>query len=235
MHRAVKIKLRCFAAVRELLAAETLELDVPAGTTIGGLQRLLAERAPGLRGLSLACAVNRDYAEAERELHEGDEVALIPPISGGADDRTELFRIDLQHEPLDPRALEAEVRSDGDGAVVTFAGVTRNHNDGRSVAALSYEAYDEMVAKVMVPIFEEALKRFSITRARVAHRLGAVPVGETSVLVVVAAVHRGAAFDACRFLMDRVKAQLPIFKKESFADGSGSRWVGDLPADRPHT
>lgn len=231
----MKIRLRCFAAVRELLAAETLELDVPGGTTIGGLQALLAERAPGLRGLSLACAVNRAYAETERELHEGDEVALIPPISGGADNGRELFRIDLQHDRLDPRRLEAEVRSDGDGAVVTFAGVTRDHNDGRSVDHLSYEAYDEMVAKVMVPIFEQALKRFAITRARVAHRLGDVPVGETSVLVVVSAAHRVAAFDACRFLMDRVKAQLPIFKRESFSGGADSRWVGDLPADQPHT
>jgi molybdopterin synthase catalytic subunit len=228
MQRGVKITVRCFAAVRELLGRETLELEVPAGTTIEGLRMLLAERAPALRDLPVACAVNRDYVAAQRELREGDEVALIPPISGGAGG-SELFRIDLCDGPLDPRPLEAEVRTDADGAVVTFAGVTRDHNEGRAVERLSYEAYAEMVSKVMVGIFEEAVKRFALTRARVAHRLGEVPVGETSVLVVVSAVHRAAAFDACRFLMDRVKAQVPIFKKETLGGGGGSRWVGDLP------
>ena len=95
--------------------------------------------------------------------------------------------------------------------------------------SLAYEAYPEMAQKVMGAIFEEAVKRFSITRARVAHRLGEVPVGEASVLVVVAAAHRSAAFDACRFLMDRLKNEVPIFKRERLAQGRGERWVGELP------
>jgi molybdopterin synthase catalytic subunit len=117
---------------------------------------------------------------------------------------------------------------------LTFAGVTRNHNDGKTVAGLRYEAYAEMVQSVAAALFDEAARRFAIGRARMAHRLGEVPVGETSVLVVVAAPHRGAAFEACRFLMDRLKALAPIFKEERLlADDGGLRWVGELPEDQP--
>src|SRR5690606_32527995 len=132
--------------------------------------------------------------------------------------------------PLDPRALEAECRSDVDGAVVTFAGVTRDHNDGRAVRGLSYEAYAEMAQQVMDGILRELTAGDGIGRVRVAHRLGDVPIGEASVVVVVAAPHRAPAFDACRRIMDRLKAEVPIFKKEWFADpAGGSRWVGELP------
>ena len=229
----MKVSVRCFARVRELLGCNSLELEVPVGTTVAGLKRLLVERAPELDRLPVACSVNRDYAEPGRELAAGDEVAFIPPISGGSGGG-ELFRFDLVEGELDARALEAEVRDDADGAVLTFAGVTRNHNDGAAVARLRYEAYAEMASKVMVEVFEQAFRRFEISRARVAHRLGGVPVGEASVLVVVAAHHRAAAFDACRFLMDRLKAQAPIFKQETLLSEDGaSRWVGDLPTDRP--
>ena len=112
---------------------------------------------------------------------------------------------------------------------MTFAGVTRNENEGRAVRSLSYEVYGEMASRIMVGIFEEAHRRFEITRVRAVHRLGEVPVGETSVLVVVSAPHREPAFEACRFLMDRLKAEVPIFKKELLAEGGESRWVGDLP------
>lgn len=226
----MKVTVRCFASVRELLGQDTLELEVREGLTLDGLKGLLAERAPDLLRLKLACAVNRDYAAPDRELADGDEVAFIPPISGGSG-AGELFRFDLVEGPLDARALESETRTDEDGAVVTFAGVTRNHNDGAAVEGLRYEAYAEMAASVMVELFERALSQFEITRARVAHRLGEVPVGEASVVVVVSAPHRGPAFDACRFLMDRLKAQVPIFKQERLAssDGGGSRWVGELP------
>ncbi len=229
----MKVTVRCFAGVRELLGQEVLELDIPAGTTVAGLRELLAEEAPDLLRLPLAYAVNQDYADDGRELLVGDEVAFIPPISGGSGEperaeQPEIYRFELSHEPLDARALEQEVRSDRDGAVVTFAGVTRNHHDGRAVVGLSYECYEEMARKVMGQVFDEAVRRFSISRARVVHRLGKVPVGEASVLVVVAAEHRGPAFDTASWLMDRLKTQVPIFKKEQLAGGE-IRWVGDLP------
>ncbi len=224
----MQVTVRCFAAAREALGEEVLQLDVADGATVADLKAALLARAPALQRVAMVCAVNREYATAERRLAAGDEVAFIPPISGGAG--PELFRFDLSDAPLDARALEAEARSDHDGAVVTFAGVTRDHHDGQAVISLAYEAYPEMAAKVMVGIFEEAVARFAIGRVRVAHRLGEVPVGEASVVVVVAAAHRGPAFDACRFVMDRLKSAVPIFKRERLAGGAGDRWVGDLPA-----
>lgn len=224
----MKVSIRCFASVRELLGAELLERDVDEGTTLGALKAMLAREAPDLARLRVAFAVNQDYATEETVLQDGDEVAFIPPISGGA--APAIFAFELTREALDARALEDAVRTDRDGAVVTFSGVTRDHNEGDQVLSLRYEAYDGMAEKVMGRIFEDAIKRFEIGRARVAHRLGEVPVGEASVVVVVAAPHRAPAFDAARYLMDRLKAEVPIFKQELLDDGSGSsRWVGELP------
>jgi MoaE-MoaD fusion protein len=224
----IRVTVRCFAAVREALGTDAMQIDVAAGTTVAGLGGLLAAKAPLLQRLPLAYAVNRDYARGDTVLRDGDEVAFIPPISGGSG-AGDLYRFDLQDAALDARALEAECRTDADGAVVTFTGTTRNHNEGATVLSLRYEAYAEMAHKVMCGLFEEAIKRFPITRARVAHRLGDVPVGEASVIVVVASAHRGPAFDACRYLMDRVKHEVPIWKRERLRDGDRERWIGDLP------
>ena len=224
------IQVRCFASVRELLGTDALSVQLPVGSTVEALKRHLTERAADLARLPVAFAVNQDYATGDTVLKDGDEVAFIPPISGGSG-RTDVYRFEFTHEKLDAQALELEVRSDRDGAVLTFAGVTRNHNDGAAVQSLRYECYEEMARKVMGQIFEAALNRFDISRARVVHRLGEVPVGEASVLVVVAAEHRGPAFEACRYLMDQLKAEVPIFKQELLSDANGgeSRWVGKLP------
>lgn len=224
----IQVNLRCFAAVREAIGAEAVDVSVPAGTTVDGLRKHLCEKHPALARVPVAFAVNRDYARPETKLKHGDEVAFIPPISGGSGSR-ELYRFDLVDGEIDARALERECRTDADGAVVTFSGTTRDHNEGKQVVSLSYETYAEMARRVMCGLFEEAIKRFPITRARVVHRLGEVPVGEASVVVVVASPHRGPAFDACRFLMDRLKNEVPIWKREKLRDGAGERWVGDLP------
>lgn len=224
----VRITLRCFAAVREALGTEQKQLELPVGTSVEGLRQRLIKEAPALARVPVAFAVNRDYARAETVLRDGDEVAFIPPISGGAG-ANDLFRFDLVNGVIDPRELEAECRSAADGAVVTFAGTTRDHNDGAAVVSLRYEAYAEMAQRVMCALFEDTITRFPISRARVAHRLGDVPVGEASVIVVTAAPHRGPAFDACRYLMDRLKNEVPIWKLEQLRDGRGERWVGDLP------
>lgn len=225
----VRVTVRCFGAVRELLAAEQLAAAVDPGTTVEQLLHRYAEQHPRLRSLGIAYAVNLSYAKGDQVLCDGDEVAFIPPISGGAG-AADIYRFEFSDAELDPRSLEAEVRTDADGAVALFAGTTRNHNEGDQVLHLYYEAYEEMAQKVMGRIFEEAVKRFPITRARVAHRLGEVPVGATSVLVVVAAAHRGPAFEACRFLIDRLKDEVPIFKREQLVGEDGqTRWIGDLP------
>jgi molybdopterin converting factor subunit 1 len=224
----MKVTVRCFASVREMLGAESLDVEVAEGTTIQELLELLAERAPDLLRLPLARAVNRAYAPADRVLEEGDEVAFIPPISGGMDVALDGF--ELVDGVIDPRALEDVCRSDRDGAVVTFVGVTRNHHDGRAVRGLSYEAYPEMAESTMLRILAEVRTGKELGRVRVAHRLGDVPVGEASVVVVVAAPHRAPAFEACREVMDRLKAEVPIFKKEWFDEpDGGSHWVGELP------
>lgn len=224
----LRVTVRCFAAVREALGTDRLEVEVASGTTIRSLLKELAGQAPALLRLPLAYAVNRDYAREDTELHHGDEVAFIPPISGGSG-ADALYRFDFTDSEIDPRALERECRTDRDGAVVTFSGVTRNHNDGVEVVSLRYETYPEMAQKVMCGLFEEAIKRFPITRARVVHRLGEVPIGEASVVVVVASAHRGPAFEACRVLMDRLKNEVPIWKQELLAEDGGERWVGELP------
>ena len=224
----MKVTVRCFASVRELLGAESLDVEVEDGTTLQGLLEHLAERAPDLLRLPLARAVNRSYAPADRVLADGDEVAFIPPISGGMDAPLDGF--ELVDGPLDQQALETACRTDRDGALVTFVGFTRNHHDGRAVRGLSYEAYGEMAEPVMLRILAEVRAGRELGRIRVAHRLGDVPVGEASVIVVVAAPHRAPAFDVCQEVMDRLKAEVPIFKKEWFDDpDGGSRWVGELP------
>ena len=224
----VQVQVRCFAAVREVVGQENLQLQLPAGTTLGQLQQQLCREHPAFARLRVALAVNKSYARPDRVLEDGDEVAFIPPISGGGGS-TDLFRFELVDQAIDPEPLVREVRTDRDGAVVTFAGTTRDHNDGAAVAGLAYEAYPEMAQQVMGRIFEEAVKRFPITRARVVHRLGEVPIGETSVLVVVAAEHRASAFEACRFLIDRLKDEVPIWKRERLQGDGGERWVGELP------
>ena len=224
----IHVTLRCFAAVRDILDTDMVTVEIEAGTTARGMLEKLGQQYPALLRVPVAFAVNRDYARADSVLSDGDEVAFIPPISGGSGAQ-DLYRFDLTEGELDPRALEQECRTDRDGAVVTFAGTTRDHNDGAQVISLSYEAYTEMAQRVMCVLFEEAVKRFPITRARVAHRLGDVPVGEASVIVVVASPHRAPAFEACRFLMDRLKDEVPIWKREKLSDGAGERWIGDLP------
>lgn len=227
MTPTVRVMVRCFAAAREALGADALPLELPAGTTLKDLQSMLVERAPALGRLPLAFAVNRAYAAADTVLRHGDEVALIPPISGGAEPVP--FRFDLVAGELDPRALEQECRSDADGAVCTFTGTTRDHNEGAAVISLHYEAYAEMAGPLAERLFADAQQRFAITRARIAHRLGDVPVGAASVVVVVSAPHRGPAFDACRYLMERLKHELPIWKREQLRGAGGTRWIGELP------
>ncbi len=133
------------------------------------------------------------------------------------------------HEAIDARPLEAACRSDQDGALLTFWGVTRDHHEGEAVAGLAYEAYEPMAIKKMQAILEELGAREGVGSIHCVHRLGEVPIGEASVCVVVSAPHRGPAFDTARDLMDRLKQELPIFKKERLAGDKGSRWVGDLP------
>jgi molybdopterin synthase catalytic subunit len=219
------IVVRYFAGHREITgrAEETLELD--AGATVGGLWELLVMRYPKLApyGGKLLFAINQEFATAEQALGDGDEVGIIPPVSGGAP-QTPAFHV--TREPLDPAPLAALVSTADMGAVVTFAGVVRNNFGGRATARLEYEAYEEMATRVLAQIGAQARERWGTGAIAVHHRIGTLEIGQTAVLVVVAAPHRRAAFEAAEWIMDRIKAVAPIWKKEIWADGA-AEWVGD--------
>jgi molybdopterin synthase catalytic subunit/molybdopterin converting factor small subunit len=210
----MRVRARCFAVLREA-AADRTDLDLADGARVADAWDELAARYAGLaphRAYALA-ARNGAHAGWDDPLTDGDEVAFLPPVSGGAG------QVGLTDRPIDVAALEA-VAGPAHGALVTFVGRARNHaDDGREVLELEYEAYPEMAEAVLREIATEAEERW---RARVAvvHRVGVVPLGEAAVAIVTAAAHRGAAYDASRFVIEAIKQRLPIWKRERFADGS---------------
>jgi molybdopterin synthase catalytic subunit len=178
-----------------------------------------------LRGI--AVSVNAEYATAAQVLREGDEVGLLPPVSGGsaadaADDSVcdAPVVIELTREPIEAETLVAAAKHGDDGAVVVFDGIVRNNSRGRRTLYLDYEAYEEMAPKQMGELAREARSRFGVRSVTMVHRLGRLDVGETSVLIVVSSAHRAEAFEACRWLIDTLKKTVPIWKKETFADGA---------------
>lgn len=222
----ITIRVRLFAAHRDIVGQQELTVPMEAGATVGAVWEHLVARHPSLGRYTgrLLYAVNQQFAEPGATLQDGDEVAIIPPVSGGlqrpssGDQSVEPFLITTA--PLDPAPLVAYVQTPDDGAVVTFAGVARNHFGGRPTAFLSYEAYTEMATPVLARIAEEARARWPIGRVAVHHRIGRLEIGETAVLVVVAAPHRQEAFQAAAYIMDRIKEIAPIWKKEHWANGA---------------
>jgi molybdopterin synthase catalytic subunit/molybdopterin converting factor small subunit len=165
-----------------------------------------------------AVAVNHEYAGPDHLLRDGDEVAILPPVSGGAEVLVQIVR-----EPIDSQMAErmvSAVKSGGDGAVCVFDGIVRDNTRGRATLHLDYEAYEEMALKQMRTLREDAIARFGVRDVAIVHRLGRLFVGETSVLIAVSSAHRGMAFDACRYVIDTLKKTVPIWKREQFADGA---------------
>ena len=198
-------------------SAEALELR--EGSSVADLLGVYRDRVPRLKDLlaSLAVAVNQQYAGAETVLKEGDEVALLPPVSGGM---AEARFAKIVREPIDAARVLAEIKRGEDGAAVVFEGVVRNQTRGRKTLYLDYEAYEEMALREMESLADQALTKFQVRDVAVVHRLGRLEIGETSVLIVVASAHRAAAFEACRWLIDTLKQKVPIWKKEYFEDGA---------------
>jgi MoaE-MoaD fusion protein len=212
----VTVRVRLFAALREQAGSDSIEIELGEGATVAdALERLAA--APPLAGLlerlPVAMAVNRDYASPETPLRAGDELALIPPISGGA-----AVHARVTEEPLSLEALSRSVGRPEAGAIVSFQGVTRE------VERLDYEAYREMAEARMAAILEECVARHGLLAAAAEHRVGPVALGEPAVIVAVAAPHRGEAFAGAREAIDRIKAEAPIWKREAGGDGE-ARWV----------
>jgi len=208
----VEITVRLFAILRERAGTRELTLELPDGARVADALTELGELAAGL---PLVMAVNREYAPNDHVLDPGDELALIPPVSGGGP--TALVHARVTAEPLALDPLVERVRDARAGAVVTFQGVTRE------VERLEYEAYVEMAGERIARIVEEAARDHSVCAAAAEHRVGEVPLSEPSVAVAVSAPHRGEAFAAAREIIDRIKAEAPIWKKE--VDGGAQRWV----------
>lgn len=194
--------MRLFAGLRERAGTGELELELPDGACVGDALDRLADVAGGVR---VVMAVNREYARADAPLSAGDELALIPPVSGGATPETTAT---LTAEPISLDSLVQRVRDPRAGAVVTFQGVTRD------VPELQYEAYEEMAGPRIAAIVEACAARHGVCRAAAEHRVGTVPLSEPSVVVAVSAPHRAEAFAAAREIIDRIKAEVPIWKRE---------------------
>lgn len=211
----MKIAVRCFAVLREL-AVDRTTLTMPAGSSVDDAWTMLASAHPGISPHRpfVRPARNGAYTPWETPLADGDEVAFLPPVSGGGPSG-------LTDAPIDVAALEATVAGSGHGAVVTFIGRARAHaDDGRIVLELEYEAYPEMAGGVMADIVGEAERRWTEATVGVVHRVGIVPIGEAAVAIVTAAPHRSDAYEANRFVIEAIKERLPIWKRERFTDGT---------------
>ncbi len=218
----MQIDMRYFAIIRETIGQASEQRQVAEGTTAGQLfDALIAEfpRLERMRPLTMVM-VNRGYVKDDHLLRDGDEVALIPPVSGG--EATRRFRI--QSEPIDAREVEALVANPGAGAIATFSGVVRDHGRGRTVSRLEYEAYPAAAELVLAQIGDEIQERWQTDKVAIVHRIGDLPVGEISVVISVASAHRDAAFEACRYAIERIKEIVPIWKKEHYDDGAV--WIG---------
>jgi MoaE-MoaD fusion protein len=207
------VRVRLFAALRERAGSGELELELPEGSSVGDVWAALGlgDEPPGL-----LFARNRTYAERTQGLESGDEVAVIPPVSGGS------YR--LSAEPLAVEEAVAEVRSDDAGAVATFVGTTRRRSRDREVVYLEYEAYEGMAEKVMEDLAGELKHRHDLCEVAIHHRIGRVDVGESSVVIAVSAPHRAAALAACREAIDELKVSVPLWKKEVYE--GGEEWIG---------
>lgn len=223
------VKVLAFGVLKDWLGSPAEILELPSGATVADLlshlsAKLQTDAVSRLRGI--AVGVNAEYADGTRVLHDGDEVGLLPPVSGGsatAQDKSEAepaVQVALTREPIHSQMIVAAAKQAEDGAVVVFDGIVRNHSRGRRTLHLDYEAYEEMAAKQLWELGIRSLQQFEIRQVTMVHRLGRLEIGETSVLIVVASAHRGAAFDACRWLIDTMKQTIPIWKKETFVDGA---------------
>jgi molybdopterin converting factor subunit 1 len=225
----VKVSLLLFASLREAVGERMLSLELDDGATVADLKERLARDYPRLGPIlpRVVCAIDDEYVAFEERLRDGAEVALIPPVSGGAE---ELFRV--TKDVMDAQALVDLVRRDEAGAVALFYGVVRNHSEGRAVERLEYEAHESMAVRKMREVAEETKRRFpEISEVGVWHRIGTLEIGETSLLVAVSSPHRKEAFEACHWCVDRVKEVVPVWKKEHWAGGSA--WVEGHTVDAP--
>lgn len=238
----MKVRVLFFGVLRELAGKPGEDIELPDGVLLRDVLTHYASQMPHLKSSfgSIALAVNQQYAGLNTILKADDEIALLPPVSGGAGDTTgndgaahPPRSASITRDRIDAQQVLSALKCGDDGAAVVFEGVVRNQTRGRKTLYLEYEAYEEMALHQMESLASEAMQKFQIRDVAIVHRLGHLEVGEISVLIVVASAHRGAAFDACRWLIDTLKRKVPIWKKEYFEDGAVWADGEPFPADVP--
>jgi len=220
----VKVNVRLFAALRERAGSGSVDVDLAEGATVGDVWSPLGlgDEPPGL-----LYAVNRAFAERGERLSDGDEIAVIPPVSGGDDlpsGSEPQSRFRLSDESLSVDAAVEQVRSAEAGGIATFIGTTRAQSRGREVLYLDYEAYEGMAEQVMADLADELTRRHDLCKVAIHHRVGRVDIGDMSVVIAVSAPHRAAALAACRDAIDELKVTVPLWKKETYV--GGEEWIG---------
>jgi MoaE-MoaD fusion protein len=229
---AVRVRVLFFGMLKDIVGKPVDVVDLPDGASVRNVLALYESQIPRLKESlpSLALAVNQQYAGPDTKLKADDEVALLPPVSGGAPGaagatppRQPAGRrryATIVREVIDTQGIVASLKCGEDGAALVFEGGVRNQTRGRKTLYLDYEAYEEMALEQMEVIAAQALQQFQVRDVAIVHRLGRLEIGETSVLIAVVSAHRAAAFDACRWLIDTLKRTIPIWKKEHFEDGA---------------
>ena len=237
----MRVRVLFFGMLKDLLARADETLQLPESATVSDLLAQYQAEVPRLKQVlpSLAVAVNQQYASPNSRLKENDEVALLPPVSGGAgmDSAMTTRRAAITHEVITTQEIVNSLKRSEDGTTLAFEGIVRNQTRGRRTLYLDYEAYEPMALQEMEALVSEALNKYQIRDLAIVHRLGRLQIGETSVLIAVASAHRTAAFEACRWLIDTLKRKVPIWKKEYFEDGAvwadGDPFPAEIPGANP--
>jgi len=236
------VRVLFFGVLRELTGKRAEEIDLKDGAQLRDVLTHYGSQMPALKDSfgSIALAINQQYAAPETPLTAGDEIALLPPVSGGTDDATDGSfamqsspRASITRDRIDTERVLNGLKRGEHGAAVVFEGIVRNNTRGRKTLYLEYEAYEAMALQQLESLASQAMTNFQVRDVAIVHRLGHLEIGETSVLIVVASAHRGAAFDACRWLIDTLKRQVPIWKKEYFEDGAVWADGEPFPAEIP--
>jgi molybdopterin converting factor subunit 1 len=222
----MRVRVLFFGRLKDIVGLAEDSAELSDGARVEDLFAGYGKRFPELEEFrpSVAAAVNQEYSEWRAMLAAGDEVAFLPPVSGGQTPKQEVAAssdiCEIVLKPILAAEVADQVKAPADGAVVVFDGIVRNNSGGRATQFLIYEAYEPMALGVMRELCAEIHRRFAVDRILMRHRLGRLEIGETSVLIAVSAAHRGAAFDACRFAIDTFKKTVPIWKQEHFSDGA---------------
>jgi MoaE-MoaD fusion protein len=228
----MRVQVLFFGVLKDLVGRASDSLELAEGATVADVVDHYQSRIPKIRELmpTVALSVNQHYAGPGLVLGNNDEVALLPPVSGGA---SRSVHAAIVRERMETQTVLEKIKRPEDGAAVVFEGIVRNNTRGRQTLYLDYEAYEEMALRQMEELATQALAQFAVRDVALIHRLGRLEIGETSVLIVVASAHRGAAYEASRWLIDTLKRQVPIWKKEYFVDGAVWADGEPFPAEIP--